>query len=469
MRKQAMVCLSVAGLLFTLIGANAMASEGLTSEQWLELGIEPGEVEALRREEQAPATGVLRGGTVIPATLIIEESDVPAGLAGPVIVLNAPFTNSLGQVGFVGGAEDGTGGTDRFIWFNDAVLFLDSSVTEQVLSGGEGAMGIGDQGQFVYSPAIDGSDGLWTHNGLLAIEDTQAPAFPPGTNSTFHSRPSMTPDGTAFWVAGFNETGGTSTEGRVLYRALGSGRGSIDVLLQSDDVIDGLTIDRPTGIDFDYDFSNSGQQFIGVVFMNTGSTADDGTVVVNGGVVAREDQVNGTGDNWDNFDLVSINNRGTFAFSGDTNGSTASDEFIAVNGSILIREGGTVGPVTLATTATVRALSLNDQDHLVHIWNISGGTEVLFFSCRAAQADTKSEVVLTTGDSLDFDGDGIGDATVTDFNATLGVGPGLSLADNGQVYVELDIDRGSGELEAIVRLDLPSCPDAVFEDRFESD
>ena len=39
-----------------------------------------------------------------------------------------------------------------------------------------------------------------------------------------------------------------------------------------------------------------------------GSTISDGGVMVNDVLVAREASPNGTGDNWDNFDMVKINN-----------------------------------------------------------------------------------------------------------------------------------------------------------------
>ncbi|WP_395377553.1 hypothetical protein [Marinicella sp. W31] len=437
-------------------------------EDWLRAGIE---AESLLEDQQAVvtrATPLFRGAPPIRASLIAQEGDTPSALAGPIDALNAPFTNGLGIVGFTGRGSDGMGTDDNFVWRDLDVQFVDSSVVGQTLSGGEPTMGIGDTGQFIYSPSVDGEDSVWTHNGLLHTENTQAPGFPIGTNTTFHSRPTMNPSGASFWISGFNETGGTSTEGRILFTSTDSTPASTTVVLRSDDIIDGLAIDRPNGVDFDYAFSDDAEHLIAVLLLDTGSTVNDGAVYVDGNVVAREDQLNGTGDAWDNFDAVSINNTGTYVFSGDTNGSANNDEFIAVDNTIVIREGDTIGGVALTSPASVQALSINNLNQLVHLWSVSGGSEILFFSCEAATAGTTSVPVLATGDTLDFDGDGLADATVSDFNASTTIGPGLSLAEDGMIHVELDIDFGTGDVEAIVQLSLPECISVIFANGFES-
>lgn len=456
-------------LLFAFSIGGTSADTIAQQEELLHEGIE---IEQLLEEELAEvvtAAPLVRGEPPIRGSVIAQEGDMPDALAAPVSSLNAPFTNGLGVVGFVGQASDGMNINETFIWRDLDVQFVSSSVNSQILSGGESTMGIGDAGAFIYSPSVDGDDSLWTHNGLLHVENTQAPGFPVGTNTTFHSRPTMSPSGTSFWVSGFNENGGTSTEGRIIFASPDSAPENTFVVLRSDDVIEGLAIKRPNGVDFDYAFSDDAEHLIAVLLFDTGSTQDDGAVFVDNVLVAREAQLNGTGDNWDNFDRVSINNTGTFVFSGDTNGSTSSDEFIAVNSTIVIREGDTIGGVLLTSSATVQSLSINNLNQLVHLWSVSGGSEVLFFSCQAETAGTTSVAVLTTGDALDLNGDGLADATVSSINTNGALGPALSLAENGVIYVELDIDYGDGDVEAIVELSMPSCDsDIIFADGFES-
>jgi len=102
-------------------------------------------------------------------------------------------------------------------------------------------MGVSDTGGFIYSPSVDGGDSVWTHNGLLLGDNVPAPGYPAPTAITFNSRPTMLPSGAAYWVAGLSYTGGTSSEGRVLFSASDSTPGSITPVLASDDIVGGFT------------------------------------------------------------------------------------------------------------------------------------------------------------------------------------------------------------------------------------
>ncbi|MEZ4645932.1 MAG: hypothetical protein R3E31_24970 [Chloroflexota bacterium] len=399
---------------------------------------------------------------IVPATVILQDGDTPTGGGGNLVtIVNTPFTDGNGKVGFVGAVDNG-GTSDYFVWYDTGITFIASSITTTALTGGEGTMGVGNNGEFIYSPAVNGDDSVWTQNGLLLADNTQAPGFPTGTINTFNSRPTMIPNGTAHWVSGFNETGGTSSEGRMLYSSPGALTSTTSIVLRSDDVIDGLAIDRPSGVGFDYNISGDGSQHIHDLLMDTGGTTDDDAVYLNGSLVARESFPNGSGiDNWDNFDSMSINNAGMYAFSGDTDGATTSDEFIAVNGVIAIREGDTIGGVTLASTASVGAVSINNLGHVAHIWSFSGG-EALFFACDATDIALGSTLMLAVGDEVDVDGNGSADATVTDFNATNTAGPGLLLAEDGQIFVEVDLNYGASDLEAVIAVAAPTCAVAAI-------
>jgi hypothetical protein len=405
-----------------------------------------------RRQEKAD----LLLGAAIPVSVVVREGDMPPGGGGNAVTsLNSPFTNADGEVGFTGVLDNG-GSSDNFVWHDASIIWRNSSAVGVTLAGGESTMGVSNTGGFVYSPSVDGDDAVWTHNGELAVDGDPAPDFPPGTTTTFHSRPTMLPGGQAYWISGFNESGGTTTEGRMLYTSADSTPGTIAAVLRSDDMVGGLLIDRPSGVDFDYQISDDGNHHIHVLQMDTGSTTDDDHVYVDGAFVARETSPTGQGDNWDNFDTVSINNAGDYLFSGDTDGAAASDEFIAYNGSIVLREGDAVGGVTLTTSASVQAVSLNNMGQAVYLWLVSGGTEILFFAADASDLAGTSIPLLRTGDSVDVDGNGTSDATVTDFDASTTFGPGLWLAEDGRVFLEVGLDFGSGEVEAIITLRVPA-------------
>lgn len=219
--------------------------------------------------------GAVEGGDAVSVAVVAQEGEAPPGETDPIGNLGAPFVNSLGQVGFTGGLDTAEG-TDSFVWFDDGITWKNSDADTNVLTGAEGTMGISDTGDFIYSPQTDGDDSVWTASGLLAVENTPAPGFPADVITTFHSRPQMLSSGRAHWVAGFNDTDGSGTDGRVLFTSVDGTPGQIEVVLRSDDVIEGFTIDRPNGIDFDYDFSDNGAHHIHTLFMDTGSSADDG-------------------------------------------------------------------------------------------------------------------------------------------------------------------------------------------------
>ncbi len=419
------------------------------------------QAEEISGGEQGPGRAQ---GVPVPVTVVLQAGDMPDGGGGAMVdILNSPFTDGGGRVGFNGSLTDG----DRFIWYDDGIIFLDSSIEDFNLTSGESTMGVSNSAGFIYSPSVDGDDSVWSHNGLVQREDVQAPGFPDGTTNTFNSRPTMLPGGEAFWVSGFNESGGTSTEGRVLYTSPTASSSDIAVVLRSDDMVSGLPIDRPSGIGFDYQISDNGLHHIHDLVMDTGSTADDGAIYVDGALVAREGQPNGDGANWGNFDAVSINNLGNYLFSGDDDGATTGDEFLAYNGAIAVREGDTLDGVTLTSSASVLGASLNNAGWAVHAWNRSGGDEFLFVACDATDL-ASSLVVVATGDELDVDQDGSGDATLTDLGISSVVGPGLWLAEDGRVFVNVELDFGGGEIEAIIALGLPCLEPGIFSDGFET-
>lgn len=185
----------------------------------------------------------------------------------------------------------------------------------------------------------------------------------------------------------------------------------------------------------------------------TGSTSTDAFLYVDGVLVAQEGSPTGSGsDNWDTFDYVNINNDGNYLFSGDTDGDTTTDEFIGYNGSIVIREGDTVGGVVLTSSMFMRGVAINNLGHAAFALS-ADGLEHLFFSCDASDLANTAQLVLSVGDQVDLDGGGP-DATVTDINTTL---HGLSLADDGRIFIEVDLDYGAGDLEAVIGLNLPTC------------
>lgn len=376
---------------------------------------------------------------IVPTFVVVKEGDAVAG--STVASLNAPFTDGNGKVSVVAGLADGS----RIVWHDTGPIFHSADAAPDVLTGGEGTHGVGNNGEFIYSPSFNGADAVYTQGGKLLANGDPAPGLP-GVTAGFNSRPQMLANGTAYWVAGTS-----NPSGRVLYRATDAADvGTATPVLQTGDVIlPGRAIDS-SGVGFDYWVSDNGAHHIHELGLD-GSTADDMVMWVNGAVVAQEGSPNGSGDNWQNFDAVSINNNGNYVFTGDTDGSTATDEFIAYNGAIALREGDVVDGIILGSA--VNAVSINDNDQVAFIWNAAN--ETLFFGDGANLS--AAIALLSVGDELDIDGDSIGDYLLTDFNASNIISPGLDLAEDGFVYAEVDMEPigGGDTIEAIIRVAIP--------------
>lgn len=397
----------------------------------------------------AVALSVLAGTAMgqVSATAVALEGDV---IDGSVVTgLSAPAVNGVGQVGYLATLDDAR----RAFVIDGALVFETNQALPDVVAGGESTIGIGDNGEFIYSPSFNGGDAVWGEFGLRAVDDTPAPGFASNVNSTFHSRPRMTDSGMAYWVSGFNDgAGGTSTQGRMIYTQ--TGNGAINLVVKAGDVVDGATVGAFGGIDFDLEFSGNNQNVIWSFNDADAGTATDGSMVVNGSIVAREGSATNQGDNWDNFNDVSINNAGNYLFSGDTDGATTSDAFIAYNGAIAVREGMTVDNLTLTTSPG--GVAINDNNEAAFVWGADDGTgaaETLFYA--AAAADLGSALALVSvGDTIDLGADGLW--LLDDINA-FNTGD-IAFGENGLITLNVDLESldGLASIEAVVSFVVPT-------------
>lgn len=389
---------------------------------------------------------------VLPGTLIIKGGDALG--QSTVSTLNTPFTDGNGRVGFVGALAD----SQRFIWWNTGPVFFSNDALPNVLTGGEGTMGVSNTGGFIYSPSVNGNDAVHTHAGTLLQKGDPIPPLA-GLFSAFNSRPTMLPNGTAYWVGGSTPTqGSSSATNRHLFRATDpSNPATISPILSGGDVIQGKTI-KTSASNFDYCISDNDMHHIHVLDMDV--TLNE-HVYLDGGFVAQEGSPTGQGDNWSSFDIVSVNNDGHYIFTGDTDGATATDEFLAFDSEIKVREGDVLDGHELLSGYALRAASINNLNQVAHMWGTSTD-EHLFFGDGS---DLGNSIQLAqTGDLIDIDGDGVGDYQLTDFQASTAIGPGLSLAEDGCVYIETKlVSVGEGaEVEAIIGLYVPEPASALL-------
>jgi hypothetical protein len=389
--------------------------------------------------------------TVTPIAVVGQTLNGSGSLT--VTNLNTAYVSGNDKVGFLGTLSDAT---TRFVFFDNAIVFKSSDVTTPVLTGGEGTIGVGNLGEFAYSPSADGSDAIYSHIGLLHKSGDAAPGLP-GQFNTFGSRPRMAADGTAFWMGGLTTIqGSTTTQQDVFWRATTSGGTPVYTpLIRGGDSI-GADVIAQTGLSIESQVSDNAANFIHEVDFD-GATATDLAVVINGTtIVAREGSPAGAGStaNWTSFRNFDVNNAGNWLVYGDDTGPTTSDEVLVYNDAVIARQGQSLAGVTLGTT--VDAAAVNDLNQVIHIWDLTSSTdEGLFFTDPANVAG--SILLLRSGDELDTTGDGVADFTLTDFNASSIIQQPLDFGEDGRVFLDVDLTPvgGTDPVQAIISVVVP--------------
>ncbi|MGD8439744.1 MAG: hypothetical protein PVG53_04365 [Holophagae bacterium] len=402
----------------------------------------------------------------VPSALIREGDALPAAGAGQVVTsLTNTATNHVG--GYAVGISTSDGGsTLSHIWGNaaggvGALLRSEATYGTFVQESFESFYGMSNTGQLAYSsigsdPPLTSLDSVWLDDTPVIIEEQPVTALP-GQYWTFGSRPSVSADGVPHWVGGISSIQGGSTENRVLASTMAGA-----IALQTGQTPAGLPAEID-GIDFDYRYSALSSHYIAPVTMNL-STAIDGTIVVDGaglslgGTLVQEGNpvppaIGGIGgENWDNFDFTGHTEDGQWFFTGDTDGNTATDEIIVKNGLITIREGDTLDGEVLG--GSIEGAYMNENGDVAFIWDVAAGTlEALYLNER---------LLVTEGDEVDWDGDGVVDAgyALTDFTGT----STLTISDRDgsndvDVYFTADIAvPGAGTLEGFFRVTATSVP-----------
>lgn len=386
--------------------------------------------------------------------ILLRFGQQPAGPDdGFVGRLGLAVTNGRGELGFTGTIQH-RDRVEPFVWLGDGIVWRGDSSPETSFSPPSPLLGIGNDSQFLFSGLIDGRDGLWSHRGLLLHKGDWAAGLDEGAVINYSRRPTMTADGTGYWISEFKDGKGT---GRALLKSPGTTPEATTVVLRSDDLVDGKPIARPRGVDLSYQVSDNGEHLIQVLQLGDSMSTDD-VVYLDGSVVLRRGEPTRDLDRWTRFTVVAVNDDGDYLVGGETDGK-ASNRVLAYNGSVAVREGQTLDGRTLAAEAALMSASLDNQGRAVHLWSTAGfGAIHLFFACDAARLE-ESVHVLSTGTELPL-GDGYPPIEIDNFNFA-GHGPVLSLGPGREVFVEAMLKAKTAEgtvaLDGVLGLPLPAC------------
>lgn len=396
-------------------------------------------------------------GAQVGRVLVRVGAELPGAGGGELVAaVNNPAVNQVGGYAFAVETSDGVNTTSR-MWGNaaggaGAVLRSEGVVAGLTQTALEAFFGLSDAGALAYSATGTGGpagafDSAFADDAVLAVEGAACAAVP-GQYWRFASRPGITADGRPYFAAGLSDVAGGITRNRGLF--FGS---APEVVLLGGQLRPNLPfpLNRTSTLSFDYRFSAAGTHYIAEVEMDTGRNVNNGAIVIDGaGLVLRGELVREGaptpaaiggrgGENWQNFGLMAINERGRYALAGDSSADAALDGFILVDGVLAHREGDIIDGVQVA--GAVPGLALNEAGDLAFIWSQStfdGLVETLFLNDRR---------VLAVGERVDLNGDGAPDtnAVMRDFSGLSALVLGPRRAGTVALYFvgRVDVNRTS--------------------------
>lgn len=405
------------------------------------------------------------------SALIREGGPLPGDdPANTVSSINNPNINHANGYGFSVNTNTPGGATISHVWGHPTgglgtVLRSEGIFGDYEQTSYESWWGMSNAGEICYSPISNhipsGStslDGVWVDAIPVAVEETVYPHLP-GYWWSFGSRPDITADGKPYFVGGITDTFGGSTDNRGLFFGFDT-----QPLLFGGESYPGLPFPLSTAstVSFDYRMSALGNNYLAEVVLDTTSATDaamvlNGAGLVLGGTLVREGNavpaaIGGLpGENWANFDFLSITEGGQWLMTGDTSADAAVDEFVIVDGTIIMREGMAT-PDGNVINGAIEAGYMNANGDWGVIWDVDtakANVEVLIVN---------GETVLMEGMEIDWDGNGLVDDGVTliDFTGISAMCIGDQRPDGSfDVFFVADCNVGGTTLEGAFRLTIP--------------
>jgi hypothetical protein len=309
-------------------------------------------------------------------------------------------------------------------------------------------VGIDNAGSLLYRASLASSGSpasLWRDDTLLFTSGDAISSGPlAGSFYSGFSWPTLTPSGVARWVSDYTATPG----GVIVGGALFSDTSAQSVLLKTGDMVaPGLTIDAG------FLASNLAWSQLGTNYITAVSVAPSEEVIIlngqalttaGGGLLRENEPIAAAAgglanETWALGSLFEVNEAGNWAMSASIRPAgefNTTDDLIVVNGVIRYRDGQIVDGHTLSSLPS--DISLNDRGDVGFVWD-----NTVFLNDR---------IIARVGDSVDTDGDGIGDASITHlFDVDLTNLPSAGGDGAPLLYLQARI---TGGLEVVLRNDL---------------
>jgi hypothetical protein len=309
-------------------------------------------------------------------------------------------------------------------------------------------VGVDNAGSILYRASLASSGSptsLWRDDTLLFTNSDAISSGPlAGSYYSGFSWTTLTPGGVARWVSDYTATPG----GAVVGGALFSDSSAQNVLLKTGDVVGpGLTIDA-NFLASNLAWSQSGANYITSVSVSPSEEVIilNGQVLTTagGGLLRENEPISAAAgglpnETWALGSLFEVNDAGYWAMSASIRPAgefNTTDDLIVVNGVIRYRDGQIVDGHTLSSLPA--DIGLNDRGDVAFVWD-----NTVFFN---------DKIIARVGDPVDTDGDGVGDALITNlFDVDLTNLPSAGGDGGPLLYLQARI---TGGLEVLLRNDL---------------
>ncbi|MBL8857109.1 MAG: hypothetical protein JNL28_01210 [Planctomycetes bacterium] len=330
----------------------------------------------------------------------------------------------------------------------------------------ENNFGFDNAGSIAYSPTctqiappVTGLDCVWLDATPLAVEGQAIPTLP-GKKYRFASNPFMTSGGQIFWRSGINDIATNADEGIGLF----FGTGATVIYKTGDAAPAPLTsVLGSNAVDTDTRFSALGTYYISQMTTTDPGTADGHMVIngalvtdVGGNVLSEGSPISaaaggGVGENYQFWGQLGINEAGDWFLTGDSSLASTADAFLMKNGVILYREGGVVSGLTLTgNLPNSPGAAMNEAGDVAFGWDTVGSITGIFLN---------GQLMLKEGDPVDFDNDGIVEATSIFKGApTLG---SMAVGD-ADMFFSATVTVAGSDVNCVLRIPLPGVVTTSF-------
>jgi len=375
------------------------------------------------------------------AEVLVAQGDMLAGLDSPVSNISDPRLNGLGQPGFSGWTDPFT---QAFYWVDGEVVAVHDNPIWRGDHGGPGKVGFVD---------IPPPYTVFGQNGeVISMLDTAPLILPPGIVYWLESQ-RIDDSGSQLFAALVDD------DTAVVYESPTATAGDFQLILRTGDVLPGSasasggTLDNLKPRDAVGSYNGRHMILVEIDSFNN-FTVPGVAVIVDGAIVAKAGEPTPDDDDWVAFGSglngraasVAISNHGDYVVVGKTDAGVDSDEIIVVNHDYVLREGETVDGVQLGRPDMAHISPFGEVGHL---WTDPGSSTSrrLFHSCTG-DLRVDSSLILSNGDLLDTDGDGLADWALSDIIEFV--------IDDGFVFLTVELFFQDPVL-ALLKMETPAC------------